>query len=242
MLTDGPLIRLCHLLPQGEKALTAVARRVAGKETEIPAFAGMTRWAKVALVAAVLAASAGAVPTAVQAETIANPVAAFSGLDKITGRITKFDVYINETVLFGYADAAPSADQQGDAVLAGALVITPRVCYTRPPTEAQRTSVFLEVDRVGEDGKAKRIFTGWMFADSPALNAIDDPVYDVWLDGCKASTDVPPQQQAAPAQPAQTPAPSAPAATQAQQQPAAPAQTPAPAAPNATAQVFDDRG
>ena len=40
------------------------------------------------------------------AETIANPVAAFSGLDKITGRITKFDVYMNETVLLEYADTA----------------------------------------------------------------------------------------------------------------------------------------
>jgi len=51
------------------------------------------------------------------AATISNPIAAFSGLDKITGRITNFDVYMDETVQFG------------------ALQITPRVCYTRPPTE-----------------------------------------------------------------------------------------------------------
>lgn len=113
------------------------------------------------------------------ADTIANPVAAFSGLDKITGRITQFDVYIDETVQFG------------------ALQITPRACYTRPPTEAQRTSVFVEVDQVSLKGQVTRVFTGWMFADSPALNAIDHAVYDIWLMDCKQSSDVPPPDKAA---------------------------------------------
>ena len=108
------------------------------------------------------------------ADTIANPVAAFSGLDKITGRITQFDVYIDETVQFG------------------ALQITPRACYTRPPTETQRTSVFVEVDQLSLKGQVSRIFTGWMFADSPALNAIDNAVYDIWLMDCKQGSDVPP--------------------------------------------------
>ena len=108
------------------------------------------------------------------AATISNPIASFSGLDKITGRITNFDVYIDETVQFG------------------ALQITPRVCYTRPPTETQRTSVFLEVDQVSLKGGTQRIFTGWMFADSPALNAIDHPVYDIWLVDCKQTSDTPP--------------------------------------------------
>lgn len=109
----------------------------------------------------------------VLAETIGNPVAVLNGLDKITGRITTFDVYVNETVQFG------------------ALQITPRACYTRPATEVQRTSTFLEVDQVSLQGTVKRIFTGWMFADSPALNAVDHPVYDVWLVTCKQSTSVP---------------------------------------------------
>jgi hypothetical protein len=108
------------------------------------------------------------------AETISNPIAAFSGLDKITGRITNFDVYIDETVQFG------------------ALQLTPRVCYTRPPTETQRTSVFLEVDQVSLKGGTQRVFTGWMFADSPALNAIDHPVYDIWLVDCRQQSDTPP--------------------------------------------------
>ncbi|MHB1111426.1 MAG: DUF2155 domain-containing protein, partial [Devosia sp.] len=41
-------------------------------------------------------------------------------------------------------------------------------------------------------GSVTRIFTGWMFADSPALNAIDHAVYDIWLIDCKQSTDVAP--------------------------------------------------
>jgi hypothetical protein len=108
------------------------------------------------------------------AAPIANPVATFSGLDKITARLTSFDVYLNETVQFG------------------SLQITPRACYTRPPDETQRTSVFVEVDQVSLTGSSKRIFTGWMFADSPALNAIDDAVYDFWLVDCKQRSAVPP--------------------------------------------------
>ena len=134
------------------------------------------------------------------ADTIANPVAAFSGRDNITGRITAFDVYINETVQFG------------------ALQITPRACYTRPPTETQRTSVFVEVDQVSLRGTVERVFTGWMFADSPALNAIDHAVYDIWLMDCKQSSDVPPPDQ-----------------------PAAPPSTPDPVEPPAEGQA-DDRG
>ncbi|MGV3650023.1 MAG: DUF2155 domain-containing protein, partial [Devosia sp.] len=76
------------------------------------------------------------------AQSIANPVATFSGLDKITARITTFDVYIDETVQFG------------------ALQITPRACYTRPPTETQRTSAFIEVDQVSLRGQITRLFTG----------------------------------------------------------------------------------
>jgi hypothetical protein len=112
------------------------------------------------------------------AQPIAHPIARFAGLDKITARISEFDVYIGETVLFG------------------ALELTPRACYSRPATETlQRTSAFLEVDQRSLNGTSQRIFTGWMFADAPALNAIDNAVYDVWLLECKTSTDVPPPDQ-----------------------------------------------
>lgn len=100
-------------------------------------------------------------------QRIANPQAIFSGLDKITGRIISFDVAINETVQFG------------------ALQVTPRVCYSRPPTETPNTDAFIEVDEVTLQGEIKRIFDGWMFAASPGLHAVEHPVYDVWLTDCK---------------------------------------------------------
>ncbi|PBB79430.1 glycosyl hydrolase family 5 [Mesorhizobium sp. WSM3879] len=107
-------------------------------------------------------------------DRITNPVAEFAGIDKITGRIITFDVYIDETVQFG------------------ALQVTPRVCYSRPETEQPKTDSFVEVDEITLDRKIRRIFTGWMFAESPGLNAVEHAVYDVWLKGCKQKSDVPP--------------------------------------------------
>ena len=121
-----------------------------------------------------LIASAGSVDAA----RLSNAVAVFSGIDKITGRITTFDVYIGETVQFG------------------ALQVTPRVCYSRDDTEAQKITTFVEVEEITLDRKIRRIFTGWMFADSPGLNAVEHPVYDVWLQSCKATSDLPPPDTA----------------------------------------------
>ena len=104
-------------------------------------------------------------------QRITNPTAIFSGLDKITGRIISFDVAINETVQFG------------------ALQVTPRVCYSRPPTETPNTDAFVEVDEVTLQGEIKRIFTGWMFAASPGLHAVEHPIYDVWLTECKGRAE-----------------------------------------------------
>jgi len=122
-------------------------------------------------------------------QRIANPTAVFSGLDKITGRIISFDVAINETVQFG------------------ALQVTPRVCYSRPPTEAPDTDAFVEVDEVTLQNEIKRIFTGWMFAASPGLHAVEHPIYDVWLTDCKggelpAVAEAPGATEAKPAAPA----------------------------------------
>src|SRR6202012_679750 len=99
-----------------------------------------------------------------------NPTVVFAGLDKITGRIISFDVAINETVQFG------------------ALQVTPRACYTRPPTESARTDAFVSVDEVTLQGEVRRIFTGWMFAESPGLHAVEHPIYDVWLPDCKGAS------------------------------------------------------
>ena len=112
------------------------------------------------------------------AERVSNPVAEFTGVDKITGRIITFDVYVDETVQFG------------------ALQVTPRVCYSAPDTEEPKTDSFVEVDEITLDRKIRRIFTGWMFAESPGLNAVEHAVYDVWLKACKEESDVPPPEEA----------------------------------------------
>jgi hypothetical protein len=122
--------------------------------------------------------AAAVVASPALAERSENPVAEFSGIDKITGRIITFDVYINETVQFG------------------ALQVTPRVCYSRTDNEAPGSDTFVEVDEITLDRKIRRIFTGWMYADSPGLNAVEHPVYDVWLKACKQESDVPPPDAA----------------------------------------------
>ena len=122
---------------------------------------------------ALLVAATAGFGSSAHAARIENPVAVFSGIDKITGRITTFDVYVGETVQFG------------------ALQVTPRICYSRDETEAPKTTTFVEVDEITLDRKIRRLFTGWMFADSPGLNAVDHAVYDVWLKDCKQQSDIP---------------------------------------------------
>ena len=122
--------------------------------------------------AALAAVAALAAPNTALADKISNPIAVFDGLDKITGRIISFEVAINETVQFG------------------ALQITPRVCYSRPPTDAPQTDAFAQVDEIDEQKEVKRIFSGWMFADSPGLHGVEHPIFDIWLTACKGGTVV----------------------------------------------------
>ncbi len=101
------------------------------------------------------------------AEALKNPIAIFAGLDKITGQIITFEIGIDETKRFG------------------SLNVRPRVCNSRGVTEEPKTTAFVEVDENLLNGKLRRIFNGWMFAESPGLNAVEHPVYDVWLTGCR---------------------------------------------------------
>jgi hypothetical protein len=134
-----------------------------------PAFARMRPTLAGAAMAAVAVLTA---PSAALADKISNPIAVFNGLDKITGRIISFEVAINETVQFG------------------ALQITPRVCYSRPPTDAPQTDTFAQIDEIDELKQTKRIFSGWMFADSPGLHGVEHPIFDIWLTACKGGTVV----------------------------------------------------
>ena len=144
-----------------------------------------------------LATACGLASGLVRADPIKNPIAVFAALDKVTGRISHLEIPINQTVQFG------------------ALKVTPRVCDSRPPTEPPHTAAFVEVDEIKLNGEVQRIFTGWMFGESPGLHAVEHPVFDVWLTSCKTSApETPPpsnENSAAAPVPAPTPAPAPPA-------------------------------
>lgn len=108
-------------------------------------------------------------PTA--AATIPEPVALLQGLDKITARVSKFEAPVGAPVRFG------------------TLSIRVRDCEKNPPEETPESAAFLEIDemRPGDD-MARRLFSGWMFASSPALSTLEHPVYDVNLLDCKAAS------------------------------------------------------
>ncbi len=120
----------------------------------------------------VLALLAGAAPA--KAERIANPIAVFAGLDKITGLTTTFEARIGEEKRFG------------------GLFVKADACYTRDITEEPKTTSFVEVEEIEPDDTRKKIFSGWMFAESPGLSAVEHPIYDVWLTGCRDPNAPPP--------------------------------------------------
>jgi hypothetical protein len=121
-------------------------------------------WLRRTIVASAAVSCLAAAPAS--AQRIENATAVFAALDKVTARIQKLEVKLGDTATFG------------------ALRITPRTCYTRAPTEAPKTTSFVQVEEVMLDGKQNRIFSGWMFAESPGLNAVEHPVFDVWLTEC----------------------------------------------------------
>ncbi len=101
------------------------------------------------------------------AQRVKNNIAVFSGLDKITGRTMSFKVKIGDKYQFGTLD------------------IIPRACYTSVGEDSRGASVFIEVNENQRNNTPKRIFNGWMFAASPALNSLDHPIYDIWSTGCE---------------------------------------------------------
>jgi len=141
-----------------------------------------------------------------RADKIAHPIAVFTGLDKITGRTIAFEAATGETVQFG------------------TLQITERACYTRPATEAPQTVTFVQVDEIDAEKQYKRIFSGWMFASSPGLHAIEHPIYDIWLTECRGGGE-PGEGTPASGNPAEVPpvAPDSPELSK-QEPPPAPAQ------------------
>jgi hypothetical protein len=91
------------------------------------------------------------------------------GLDKITARISTIEAALEDPVRFG------------------TLEITVHACYRTPPTDPPESTAFLEIVDERENGSRELAFSGWMFASSPALSAMEHPVYDVWVVDCMKS-------------------------------------------------------
>lgn len=92
--------------------------------------------------------------------------ALLQGLDKVTARISPVEAAIGQPVRFG------------------TLEITVRRCLKRPPEEPPESAALLEIREVRPGEEPVAIFRGWMFASSPALSALEHPVYDIWVKDC----------------------------------------------------------
>lgn len=108
----------------------------------------------------------------------ADTVAVLQGLDKTTARISKFDAPVGKSVRFG------------------TLVITVRACIKHPPEEEPESAAFLQIDEVRQGERnsvvSQQVFSGWMFASSPALSALENPIYDVGVLDCRTDTTAAP--------------------------------------------------
>ena len=113
----------------------------------------------------------------------AETVAVLQGLDKTTARISKFEVPLDKSVRFGE------------------LVITVRACIKHPPEEEPESAAFLQIDelRQGERNAviSRRVFSGWMFASSPALSALENSIYDVGVLDCRSESTAAPSRRPA---------------------------------------------
>jgi hypothetical protein len=112
-------------------------------------------------------------PISAFGETIAEPVALLQGLDKISARVSKFEAQVGTPVLFG------------------TLSVRVRDCEKNPPEETPESAAFVEIDEIRSGQDSNRLFSGWMFASSPALSALEHPVYDIVLLDCRAASGSP---------------------------------------------------
>lgn len=91
------------------------------------------------------------------------------GIDKVAARTAKFEINLRQQAVYN------------------TLIIKAYACKTRPPEEPPESAAFLEILERKPDGTMQKLFSGWMFASSPALNALEHPVYDVWVVSCKTA-------------------------------------------------------
>lgn len=97
-------------------------------------------------------------------------IAILQGLDKVTARISRVEVRVGETARFG------------------TLNVSVDTCQDLPPTLPPESAAFLRIEDQPPDEPARPLFSGWMFASSPGLNALEHPVYDVWVASCRSAS------------------------------------------------------
>jgi hypothetical protein len=98
-------------------------------------------------------------------DTLEQPVLHLRGLDNLNGTAQDITVRAGETVRYGH------------------LEITAETCRVPRETPKADAYAFLKIRDVREDSPR---FSGWMFASSPALSALDHPRYDVWVVSCSS--------------------------------------------------------
>jgi hypothetical protein len=99
------------------------------------------------------------------------PIAVIRVLDKVTARVRTIEAPIDQPVQFA------------------TLSIIVRTCDKRPPEETPESAAFLEITE-GRVGEARQpVFSGWMFASTPSLSAMEHPIYDVWVIDCLSTDD-----------------------------------------------------
>mgnify|MGYP004472653735 FL=1 len=114
----------------------------------------------------ILTAAAMFVATASNATEIEMNTARMQAMDKITGHVNVINVPVNGMVNFG------------------SLSIVVRSCKTRPVEEAPENFAFVDITDKSLKGEEVNVFKGWMLSSSPATNALEHPIYDVWLLQC----------------------------------------------------------
>jgi len=114
-------------------------------------------------------------------------IAVLQGMDKVTARVSTIEVPVGEVVKFG------------------SLEIIVRNCDKRPPEETPESAAFLDIWEVHQGEAAVSLFRGWMFASSPALSAMEHPVYDVWVLDCRNNSSSAPSTSEGAASPSKAP-------------------------------------